>query len=204
MIRALAIGTSAGGVDALLRLLPALPAAADYTVLVVLHRPPQPDSGLAALLATRCALPLDDAWDREPLRGGRVLLAPPDYHLLVDTAPPAGPGGDTAAARAVASLSVDAPVLFSRPAIDPLFESAARVFGPALLALVLTGASRDGAEGARAVRRAGGRLWVQSPDDAAAPTMPRAALALAGGADAVIDLEAMAQRLAAGRLVEED
>jgi two-component system, chemotaxis family, protein-glutamate methylesterase/glutaminase len=178
---ALLIGTSAGGVEALLRLLPALPSGMPAAVLVVLHRGAQPQDSLAQLLATRCALPVDDAWDRQPLRPGTVTLAPPDYHLLVDAGP-------------VASLSIDPAVLWSRPAIDPLFESAAAVFGRRTLALVLTGASQDGAHGARAVRRAGGRLWVQQPDEAQEATMPRAALALAG-ADAVLGLDEMATRL---------
>ncbi|MFG5409303.1 chemotaxis protein CheB [Piscinibacter sakaiensis] len=173
--QAIVIGASAGGVDALLRLLGGLPA------LVVLHRPRgpvDPAASLASLLGARCALPVRDAWDREPVRGGQVLIAPPDYHLLVDPGP-------------VASLSVDEPVLYSRPAIDPLFESAAAVWGPALLAIVLSGASADGTAGARVVRRRGGRVWVQDPAEAAVPTMPQAALAGAG-ADAVWGLAAMA------------
>ncbi|GAP36622.1 chemotaxis protein CheB [Piscinibacter sakaiensis] len=179
--QAIVIGASAGGVDALLRLLGGLPADFAPAVLVVLHRPRgpvDPAASLASLLGARCALPVRDAWDREPVRGGQVLIAPPDYHLLVDPGP-------------VASLSVDEPVLYSRPAIDPLFESAAAVWGPALLAIVLSGASADGTAGARVVRRRGGRVWVQDPAEAAVPTMPQAALAGAG-ADAVWGLAAMA------------
>ncbi len=179
---ALLIGASAGGVEALLRLLPALPADLPAAVLVVLHRGPQPhDGSLARLLAASCALPVADAWDRQPLLAGTVTLAPPDYHLLVEPGP-------------VAALSIDAAVLWSRPAIDPLFESAAEVFGRGTLALVLTGASHDGGQGALAVRRAGGRLWVQAPADAQVATMPQHALAVAG-ADAVLGLDHMAQRL---------
>jgi two-component system chemotaxis response regulator CheB len=178
---ALLIGASAGGVDALLRLLPALPAGLPAAVLVVLHRGSQASDGLAWLLATRCALPVDDAWDRQPLLPGTITLAPPDYHLLVDTGP-------------VASLSIDPAVLWSRPAIDPLFETAAVVYGRRALALVLTGASQDGARGACAVRRAGGRLWVQQPAEAQVATMPQAALDQAG-ADAVLRLDDMARRL---------
>jgi two-component system, chemotaxis family, protein-glutamate methylesterase/glutaminase len=180
-LAALLIGASAGGVDALLRLLPALPAGLPATVLVVLHRGAQNTDTLAQLLATRCALPVEDAWDRQPLLPGTVTLAPPDYHLLVDAGPRA-------------SLSIDPSVLWSRPAIDPLFETAAAVFGRRTLALVLTGASSDGAHGARAVRRAGGRLWVQQPTEAMVPTMPQSALDEAG-ADAVLTLDEMAERL---------
>jgi two-component system, chemotaxis family, protein-glutamate methylesterase/glutaminase len=178
---ALLIGASAGGVDALLRLLPALPARLPAVVLIVLHRGAQATDRLAQLLASRCALPVEDAWDRQPLLPGTVTLAPPDYHLLVDDGP-------------LASLSIDPTVLWSRPAIDPLFETAAAVFGRRTLALVLTGASRDGARGALAVRRAGGRLWVQQPADAQVATMPQSALDEAG-ADAVLTLDEMAMRL---------
>jgi len=178
---ALLIGASAGGVDALLRLLPVLPAQLPAAVLIVLHRGAQSNDRLAQLLGTRCALPVEDAWDRQPLLAGTVTLAPPDYHLLVDDGPRA-------------SLSIDHFVLWSRPAIDPLFESAAAVYGRGALALVLTGGSRDGACGARAVRRAGGRLWVQQPAEAQLATMPQAALDEAG-ADAVLTLDEMAMRL---------
>jgi two-component system chemotaxis response regulator CheB len=181
---ALLIGASAGGVQALLRLLPALPPALPAAVLVVLHRGSQLNDArhsLKRLLAAHCALPLDEAWDRQPLLPGTVTLAPADYHLLVDVGP-------------VASLSIDPAVLWSRPSIDPLFETAATVFGRRTLALVLTGASTDGAQGALAIRRAGGRLWVQDPATAEVDTMPLAAKNLAG-ADAVLKLDEIASRL---------
>ncbi|RXD73254.1 chemotaxis protein CheB, partial [Xanthomonas perforans] len=88
------------------------------------------------------------------------------------------------------------PVLFSRPAIDLLFESAADVFGERLLAILLTGASSDGSAGVAAVRAVGGTAWIQRPDDAAASLMPASALAHAG-ADAVLTLQAICTRLEA-------
>lgn len=178
-VDAVVVGASAGGVDALLELLPAWPADGPVT-LVALHRRAGPGTAaLAALLGRDCPAAVQDAWDRQPLQRGTVVLAPPDYHLMVDPGP-------------VAALSVDEPVLWSRPAIDPLFESAAQVFGRRLLAIVLTGASADGSAGAAAVRRAGGELWVQDPAEAVAPAMPAAALALAG-ADRVLGLDAIAR-----------
>lgn len=182
-VDAVIIGTSAGGVDALLSLLPQLPVDTP-PVLVVVHRAPRQPGGpsLAALLGRVCPVPVNDAWDRQPLRGAQVVLAPADYHLLVDPGP-------------VAALSADEPVLWSRPAIDPLMESAALIYGPRLLAIVLTGASADGAAGARQVRRCGGEVWVQDPAEASAPTMPQATLDL-GGADRVMTIEAMARELA--------
>lgn len=175
-VDAVVIGGSAGGVGALVAIVGALPAGFAAAVLIVLHRAQREDDStrLAALLARHCALPLDDAWDRQPVRAGEVLLAPAGYHLLVDRGP-------------VVSLSVDEPVLWSRPAIDPLFESAAECWGPRLLAVVLTGASEDGSAGALAVRRAGGELWIQDPADATAALMPQAALDRAG-ADRVLSL----------------
>ena len=181
-VEAIAIGASAGGVDALLQLLPHLHPGSPL-VLVVVHRGPRQPAAvsLAMLLGRVCALKVSEAWSRQPLGAGEVVLAPADYHRLVDDGP-------------VATLSVDEPVLWSRPAIDPLLESASRVFGPRLLAIVLTGASADGAQGAEQVRHAGGLVWVQDPDEAASPTMPRAVLEL-GGADRVLKMEAMGRAL---------
>ncbi len=139
----LVIGASAGGVAALQTVLGALPAALPAPVLAVLHLPRDRSSRIAEVLAPYCALPVREAEDKQPLQPATVTFAPPDYHLLVEDA------GSLA-------LSVDAPVLFSRPAIDPLFESAAAaVFGAQVLALLLTGASSDGSEGVAAVRAAG-------------------------------------------------
>ncbi len=194
-VDAVVVGTSAGGVDALLSLLAALPAPSSLTSetnvpnptwLLVLHRGARRagEPSLATMLGRVCQLPLAEAEHGQPLRPGQVLLAPAGYHLLVD-ASEQGP---------VVSLSVDEPVLWSRPAIDPLFDSAARVFRARLLAIVLTGASADGSEGARRVRAAGGELWVQDPADASAGTMPQAALDHAG-ADRVLTLERICQTI---------
>ncbi|NML18709.1 chemotaxis protein CheB [Azohydromonas caseinilytica] len=180
---AVAIGASAGGVQALRELLGALPADFTPALLVVLHLPSGRETRLAELLGAVCALPVAEALDGQPVHGGTVTLAPPDYHLLVEP-------------DRTLSLSVDDPVLFSRPAIDPLFESAAAAFGARLLALLLTGASTDGSAGLAAVRRHGGQAWVEDPATACVPTMPAAALGHAG-ADAVLTLDEMRRRLAA-------
>lgn len=184
---AVVVGASAGGVEALMTLLQALPPGFAPPMLLVLHRRAEPDRALpslASVIGRRCALPVREALDRQPLQPGQVLVAPADYHLLVDPGP-------------VAALSRDRPVHHCRPAIDPLFESAAHLFGPGLLGLVLTGANDDGASGAAALRQAGGCLWVQQPDTARVATMPAAALARAG-ADEILTLDTMARRLHAG------
>lgn len=181
--KAVVIGASAGGVQALQVLLGSLPASFPAAIAVVLHLPPDRPSALAALLAAGCALPVSEAIDKQPMRPGTVLVAPPDYHLLVE-------------ADHCVALSVDEPLLYSRPAIDPLFESAAMAYGRDLLGIVLTGASRDGSAGLAAVRRQGGQAWVEAPSTAIVSTMPAAALAHAG-ADVVAPLSELGARLGA-------
>lgn len=178
---AVVVGASAGGVAALKTLLDALPPALPVPVLVVQHLPRDRPSQLAELFAHGCTLPVAEAVDKARPGPGTVWIAPPDYHLLVED-------------RHTLALSLDEPVMFSRPAIDPLFESAASVFGERLLALLLTGASSDGSEGIAAVRAAGGVAWIQSPDDAVSSMMPASALAHAG-ADEVLTLDQIRERL---------
>lgn len=175
------VGASAGGVSALQALLSSLPKALALPVLVVLHLPRDRPSRIADLLDAGCPLPVREAEDKQPLQPGTVTFAPPDYHLLVED-------------RATLALSVDPPVLFSRPAIDPLFESAADVFGDGVLAILLTGASADGSDGVAAVRQAGGEAWIQCPEEAYSSMMPASALAHAG-ADAVLPLTSICTRM---------
>lgn len=190
VIEAIAIGASAGGVDALGTLIGALPSPYVPAILVVVHVPADRPSALAPLLASRCRLPVREALDKEPVESGTVYIAPPDYHLLVER-------------EHTLSLSCDPPVAYSRPSIDVMFESAALAYGDRLLGIVLSGANSDGAEGLAAIRREGGLAWVQRPSDAIAPAMPAAAIERAG-ADLVLSLPDMAERLAhlrSGRMV---
>lgn len=160
---AIVIGASVGGVEALLQLLPALPRDLDAAVFVVLHLPPDRDSLLADIFAPACALAVKEAEDKEPVLPGTLYFAPPDYHLLIDAGPQV-------------VLSADAPLQFSRPSIDALFETAADVYGRRLLGIVLTGNSEDGAAGLAALARVGARTLVQDPAQARGPIMPSAAL----------------------------
>lgn len=162
-VRAVAIGASAGAVQALLQILPALPADFSAPILIVVHVPPDRSNALVALFAGKCRLAVKEAEDKEPAVVGTVYLAPSDYHLLVE-------------ADGTLSLSVDEPVNHSRPAIDVLFESAADAFGSALVGIVMTGANHDGAAGLKAVCEAGGMAIVEDPASAATPTMPAEAL----------------------------
>jgi len=165
MSGAVVIGGSAGAVQALLTLLPALPANFARPVLIVIHVPPDHDHGLVTLFQARCAMRVCEAEDKQVPEPGTIYFAPANYHLLVE------PDGSMA-------LSADDPVNHSRPAIDLLLESAADALRSRLIAVLLTGANQDGAEGLRAVARAGGTAIVEDPETAKVPTMPAAGLAL--------------------------
>lgn len=180
-VDALVIGASAGGVEALSLLLTALPATLSFPVFIVLHMPRDRPSLLAPLFGPRCAVPIREAEDKEPVVPGTVYFAPPDYHLLLDAGP-------------VLALSVDDPVNYSRPSIDVLFESASDLYGTRLAGMILTGANEDGATGLAAVRDAGGVTIVQDPDTAFAATMPAAALRR-GAADFILPLAGIADLL---------
>jgi two-component system chemotaxis response regulator CheB len=161
----LVIGGSAGGIDALIEILPALPASFPAPVVVLLHLPEGGVSVLNQILARHSALPVQDVEDKAPLAPGTIYLAPPAYHLLVEKSWRLG-------------LSQDWPEHHCRPSIDVLFESAADCAGADAVAVLLTGANDDGAAGIAAVARAGGTTVVQDPASALSPEMPRAALAL--------------------------
>jgi two-component system chemotaxis response regulator CheB len=160
---AVVIGASAGGVEVLSMLLSALPASCRLSLIIVMHIPRERPSLLPEVFGSRCALPVKEAEDKEPIQPGTVYFAPPDYHLLVDRGP-------------AFALSTDEPVHFSRPSIDVLFDSAADVYGERVIGVILTGANQDGAEGLAAIGHAGGRTVVQDPVSAAVAYLPEAAL----------------------------
>lgn len=176
--RAIVIGASAGALEALSAILPALPEDFALPIMVVVHLPPHRDSALAELFRAKCRVCVKEAEDKEPIVPGTIYFAPPDYHLLVE-------------ADHSLALSSDEPVLFSRPAIDVLFESAADAYGDGLVGVVLTGANSDGARGLKAIADAGGRALVQSPRGAFSATMPEAAIEAVPGA-LIIPLERIA------------
>jgi two-component system chemotaxis response regulator CheB len=176
-ISAVVIGASAGGVEALGVLLPALAPKCGAAVLIAMHLPRDRPSLLSELFRGRCVLPVHEAVDKQTVEPANIYFAPPDYHLLVD-------GGVSAPALA---LSVDAPVHYSRPSIDVLFESAAECWGSRLMGVILTGANDDGALGLQAVATAGGLTVVQQPEEAIADAMPAAALRT-GAAQSVLRL----------------
>lgn len=179
--QAVVIGVSAGGLNALSAILPQLPADYPLPIIIVIHLPPDRDSVVAELFDEKCALTVREAEDKEDILPGHVYFAPPDYHLLVE-------------ADHRLSLSSEEPVLFSRPSVDVLFETAADVYGEGLIGVILTGANPDGAAGLKAVMAAGGRGLVQRPDLSYASAMPEAALEFSPQAEA-LSLEQIAEKL---------
>jgi two-component system chemotaxis response regulator CheB len=169
------VGASWGGLSAVGEILGALPEGFGCAVVVAQHRKGDtPDGGLAALLRLRARMPVDDVEDKEPIRPGRVYLAPSDYHLLIQAG--------------YFSLSTDERVKFARPSIDVLFESAADTYRERAIGVILTGANEDGADGLARIKARGGVAVVQDPGSAERREMPAAALA-ATHADAVLPLE---------------
>jgi len=178
---AVVIGASAGALEALSLILPTLPADFGLPLFIVVHVPPDRESLLAELFGAKCRIKVREAEDKEPVHGGTVYFAPADYHLLVEP-------------DKSLSLSNEEPVLYSRPSLDVLFESAADAYGPGLIGIVLTGANQDGARGLKAIAEAGGAAIVQNPLGAYAAAMPEAAIAEVPGAK-VLSLHEIADYL---------
>lgn len=175
MYQLICVGASWGGLDAVGRLLADLRAGIDLPVVVAQHRHvSSTPGGLADLLRLRVNRPVVDAEDKMPIERGKIYIAPPDYHLLVEN-------GSFA-------LSVDERVQFARPSIDVLFETASYAYGPDVIGIILTGANEDGAAGLATIKQRGGVAIVQDPAGAARSTMPEAAIA-ATASDAVLPLE---------------
>lgn len=161
--QAIVIGTSAGGLFALTSLLQNLPADYHLPLIVVQHRAKDQKNLLEEVLQARCQIRVKQADEKEQILKGCVYIAPPDYHLLIEQ-------GKTF------SLTADEPISFSRPSIDVLFESAALTYRAALIGIILTGASNDGAEGMKAIQHYGGLTIAQKPEEAEYPFMPKAAI----------------------------
>jgi two-component system chemotaxis response regulator CheB len=176
-----AIGGSAGALEALLRILPDLPVELPATIFVVVHIGAESPNLLPQLFTTHGNLPAQEAAHDAPFRRGHIYVAPPDYHLLLE--------------KKRMLLSHGAKVNGFRPAIDPLFRSVARHFGPRVIGLVLSGDLDDGTAGLTEIKLHGGIALVQDPADAPFPSMPKSAVANVE-LDHVVPLHKIAARLA--------
>jgi two-component system chemotaxis response regulator CheB len=156
------IGASAGGVEALRQLVHSLPDRLNASIFIRVHFPAGGTSALPRILGRACHLPVSHPTHGEPIVAGRIYVAPPDVHLLL--------GGQRM--QLVHDPREDGP----RPAIDPMFRSAAIAFGPRVIGVVLTGNLDDGTSGLAAIKRRGGLTVVQDPGDALFPSMPQSVL----------------------------
>jgi two-component system, chemotaxis family, protein-glutamate methylesterase/glutaminase len=180
-IDAVVVGASSGGIAALSTLLGALPATFQPPIFVVQHIAASSGPAWHRVFEHRIAMRSCGVELNQPIVPGTIYFAPPNYHLLVES-------------RTELALSSDARVSWARPSIDVLFESASWVYNHRLVAVVVTGANSDGANGAVVVHARGGRVLVEDPATAETPTMPAATLAAVPSAEAV-SLESIAERL---------
>jgi two-component system, chemotaxis family, protein-glutamate methylesterase/glutaminase len=180
------IGASAGGVEALVKIVSGLDPSMEAAVVVVLHLPASGNSVLPDILGRAGSLPVVSATNGQPLERGCIIVAPPDHHVLVED-------GKIVLDRGPRENG-------SRPAADPLFRSAARASASRVIGVVLSGALDDGVAGLRAIKDAGGVAIVQDPNDALTPSMPATALAHVP-VDHVVPASGLAQLLL--RLVPE-
>lgn len=156
------VGTSWGGLAAVRSIVRELPADFEIPIVVVQHRHKDSDARLGRFIAKDTHLHVCDVEDKMPVEPGRLYVAPPDYHTLVE--------------RGFLSLSTDAPVRYSRPSIDVLLVSTAAAYAHRAVGVILTGGNADGAQGLRRLADAGGLPIVQDPSTAEVAAMPGAAI----------------------------
>lgn len=180
-VKAIVIGASSGGLQALCEILPPLPKDFMMPIFIVQHVLEKEESFLAKHLNRMCQLNVVEGQAKQPILGGTVYVAPPGYHMLIEN-------------ENELALSNEAEVNYSRPSIDVLFESAAEVYQQFLVGILLTGANSDGAIGLQLIHRYGGTTVVQNPRTAEFPEMPSAAIR-SMKVDYVLNLDKMSQWL---------
>ncbi len=158
-LRAVVLGASAGGIQALIKILSLLPENYSLPIIIVLHISDAHPSTLPAVFKGIVRLPVKEAQEKDEILRGTIYFAPPGYHLLIES-------------DYTFSLSNEEPVFFSRPSIDVTFESAAYVYGKNLTGILLTGANQDGAMGLKTIKGLGGRTIIQDPKSAEHSEMP--------------------------------
>ena len=157
------IGVSAGGMEALSKILPSLPAEFPLPVIIVQHLHKTSTGYYLDYYNEKSLLFVKEAEQNEIIKVGNIYFAPPDYHLLIEN-------------NKTFAISSDEKVNYSRPSIDILFESAADVYGEKLIGIILTGANNDGAEGMKIIKQKGGFTIAQNPLEAEFPVMPQSAI----------------------------
>ena len=160
---ALIIGGSAGSLDVLLEIFPALRNDIRFPIIIVVHRKASNESLLTDLLKSRTTLAVGEAEEKEFLIPGKVFIAPADYHMLIEED------------RSI-SLDYSEKINYSRPSIDVTFQSAAEVFKEKLVCILLSGSNADGVEGLKSVNNYGGSVVIQNPNSAIMPYMPQQAV----------------------------
>jgi two-component system chemotaxis response regulator CheB len=179
--RVIAIGSSTGGPQALFKVLGNLDRSMTLPILITQHMPPTFTTILAEHIASISKRPCAEAVDREPVKEGRIYVAPGNFHMTVEP----GAGG------AIVRLNQDAPENFCRPAVDPMLRSMAKVYGPNVLTVILTGMGNDGLKGSKVITASGGAVIAQDEATSVVWGMPRA-VAVGGLCSAVLPLTEIA------------
>ena len=172
---AIVIGVSSGGLKAMKVMFSILPKDFNTPIIIVQHISSRSDNQWIKLLNDKCNLYLEEADEKEKIRNGKVYIAPPNYHLLIEK-------------DKTFSLTIDERVNFARPSIDVLFESAAEAYKNKLIGVVLTGSNNDGTNGIKRIKELGGLTIVQDPETAESSYMPASAIA-AVKPDYILSLE---------------
>ncbi|MBG6111623.1 two-component system chemotaxis response regulator CheB [Flavobacterium sp. CG_9.10] len=162
--KAIVIGVSSGGMNALKTIFSTLPAHFSIPIIIVQHLSARSDSQWIKLLNEKSSLEIKEADEKEQIEKGKIYIAPPNYHLLIEK-------------DKTFSLTIDERVNFARPSIDVLFESAAEAYKNKLIGIVLTGSNNDGTKGIKRIKECGGLIIIQDPKTAESAYMPQSAIA---------------------------
>jgi two-component system, chemotaxis family, protein-glutamate methylesterase/glutaminase len=170
------IGGSAGSFQVVTKILSQLPKDYPYPVVLALHRLKHVRHGFVEALSIKSSLPVVEPNDKDPIKPGKIYLAPANYHLYIEL-------------TGIFSLSTEEPVNHSRPGIDLTFITGAYAYKNKAIGVILSGANKDGALGLKKVKDWGGVTIVQSPEESQMPTMPQSALDKAGSVNHVLKTE---------------
>jgi len=181
MLKAIVIGTSYGGLEALKAIILNLPKEFSLAVLIVLHIGDNSNQFFVDYLNKKSNLEVKEAEEKEDIKAGTVYFAPPNYHLLIE-------------ANSTITLSIDAKINYSRPSIDVLFETAAWHYKTQLIGILLTGLNKDGALGLKNIQKLGGITIVEDPKTAFATIMPTSAIDIMKP-DFILNLDQITKKL---------